>query len=132
MTSAQYKEVVSLRTVPVWLKADGKKIKVNAVLDDASTVSYVNEEVAGALGLYATYENVSVNVLSETVETFDSMPVSFTLDSCDGNLKVPFKALTCPRRVTGRYNIVDWQKFQKPLASLERLQVPRPSCWPDG
>ena len=102
---------MSLRTVPVWLKTNGKKIKVNAVLDDASTVSYVNEEVAGALGLSATYEKVSVNVLGEKVETLDSTPVSFTLESCDGNLKVPFKALTCSRRVTGRCKIVDWQKF---------------------
>ena len=65
LTSAQYQEFVSLRTVPVWLSAKGKKIKVNAVLDDASTVSYVNEEVAGALGLSATYEKVTVNVLTK-------------------------------------------------------------------
>ena len=93
LTSAQYKEVVSLRTVPaaVWLKSKGKKIKVNAVLDDASTVSFVNEEVVGALGLPATYEKVSVNVLNEIVETFDSMLVSFTLESFDGNVKIPFR-----------------------------------------
>ena len=130
LTSAQYKEVVSLRTVPVWLKANGKKIKVNAVLDDASTVSYVNEEVAGALGLSATYEKVSVNVLSENVETFDSMPVSFTLESCDGNLKIPFKALTCPRRVTGKYNIVDWQKFQSSWPHLSVCKFPDPAADP--
>jgi len=76
----------------------------------------VNEEVAGALGLSATYEKVTVNVLNENVETFDSMPVSLILKSCDGNVKVPFKALTCPRRVTGSYKIVDWQKYQ--------------DCWP--
>ena len=81
LTSAQYQEFVSLRTVPVWLSAKGKKIKVNAVLDDASTVSHVNEEVAGALGLSATYEKVTVNVLNENVETFDSMPVSLILES---------------------------------------------------
>ena len=86
LTSAQYKKVVSLRTVPVWLKSKGKKIKVNAVLDDASTVSYVKEEVAGALGLSAKYKKVSVNVLNENVDTFDSMPVSFTLESCDRNM----------------------------------------------
>ncbi|XP_015773982.1 PREDICTED: uncharacterized protein LOC107352153 [Acropora digitifera] len=73
LTSAQYKEVVS-----VWLKSKGKKIKVNAVLDDASTISYVNDEVAGALDLSTTHEKVSVNVLNENVETFDSMPVSLT------------------------------------------------------
>ena len=99
-TSAQYKAVVSLRTVLAWLKANGKKIKVNAILDNASTVSYVNEEVAVALGLSVTYEKVSVNVLSENVETLDSIPVSFTLEGCDGNLNVPFKALTCPRTIS--------------------------------
>ena len=69
LTSAQYKEVVSLRTVSDWLKSKGKKIKVNAVLVDASTVSYVNEEVAGALGLSDTYGELSVNVLNENIET---------------------------------------------------------------
>ena len=70
----------------MWLSAKGKKIKVNAVLDDASAVSYVNEEVARALGLSATYETVTVTVLNEDVETFDSMPVSLILESCDGNV----------------------------------------------
>lgn len=56
------------------------------------------------LALSARYEKVSVNVVSKNVETIDSMPVSFTLESCDGNLKVPFKALTYPCQVTGRYN----------------------------
>ena len=90
LTSAEYQEFVSLRAVPVWLSAKGKKIKVNAVLDDASTVSYGNEEVAGALSLSATYEKVTVNVLNENVETCDSVPVSLTLESCDGNVKGPF------------------------------------------
>ena len=130
LTSAQYKEVVSLRTVPVWLKSKGKKIKVNAVLDDASTISYVNEEVAGALGLSATYEKVSVNVLNENVETFDSMPVSLTLESCDGNVKIPFQALTCPRRVTGTYKIVDWQKYQSRWPHLSVCKFPDPAADP--
>ena len=130
LTSAQYKKVVSLRTVPVWLKSKGKKIKVNAVLDDASTVSYVNEEVAGALGLSATYEKVSVNVLNENVETFDSMPVSFTLESCDGNVKIPFQALTCPRRVTGTYKIVDWQRYQDRWPHLSVCKFPDPAADP--
>ena len=50
LASAQNHESVSLRTVPIWLSANGKKIKVNALLDDASSVSYVIEELAGALG----------------------------------------------------------------------------------
>ena len=56
-------EVVSFRTVPVWLKANGQKIRVNAVLDDASSTSYVSEEVARALGVSVPYEPVTVQVL---------------------------------------------------------------------
>ena len=119
LASAQNQENVSLRTVPVWLSANGRKIKVNALLDDASSVSYVNEELAGALGLSATYEQVVVNVLKESVETFDSMPVNMTLESCDGNVRLPFKALTCPRRVTGSYKAVDWSMFQDRWPNLQ-------------
>ena len=61
LMSAQYKEVVSLRTVSDWLKSKGKKMKVNAVLVDASTVSYLNEEVAGALGLSDTYGKLDIS-----------------------------------------------------------------------
>jgi hypothetical protein len=53
MTSCRVKtqpEAFSLRTVPVWVKARGKKLKVNAVLDGASNESFMNEEVAGLLG----------------------------------------------------------------------------------
>ena len=106
LTSAQYKEVVSPGTVSDWLKSKGKKVKVNAVLVDASIVSYVTEEVAGALGLSDTYGKLLVNVLNENIETFDSMLVSFTLESCDGNVKIPFQALPCPRRVTGTYKLI--------------------------
>ena len=124
LASTQHQDVVSLRTVPVWISANGKKIKVNALLDDASSVSYVNEELAGVLGLSATYEQVTVNVLNETVQTFDSMLVQMTLESCDGNVKTTFEALTCPRRVTGSYKAVDWSKFQDRWPLLRVCKFP--------
>ena len=111
LASVQNQEGVSLQTVPIWFPANGKKIKVNALLDDVSSVSYVNE-LAEALGLSATYEQVTVNVLNERVKMFDSMPVSMTLENCDGNVRLSFKALTCPRHVTGNYKAVVWSKFQ--------------------
>ena len=44
------------------------------------------------------------------------MPVDLVLESTDGNVKVPFKAFTCPRQITGSYNVVDWERRQQ--------------CWP--
>ena len=77
-------------------------------MDDASSVLYVNKELAGTIGLSATYKQVK-NV--ETFNSFDSMPVSMTLESCDGNVKLPFKVLNCLCQVTGNYK-ADWSKFQ--------------------
>ena len=44
-------ESYSLRTVPVWMKANGRKVKMNAILDNASNETFLNEEVAGVVGL---------------------------------------------------------------------------------
>ena len=53
MTSQEQaaQRVVALRTVPVVLQHGDKKVTVNALLDDASTRSYISTNVAGALGL---------------------------------------------------------------------------------
>ena len=42
---------VALRTVSVYLKNGDRKLKINALLDDASTKTYVNADVAAELGL---------------------------------------------------------------------------------
>ncbi len=109
-TAEKSEKSLSFRTIPVWIKANGKKLKVNAVLDDASSASYMNEEVAGALGLSVPYEPVIVQVLNDSVETFDSMPVDVSLESCDGNVEVQFSVFTCPRQITGKYRVVDWRR----------------------
>ena len=36
-------ESYSLRTVPVWMKANGRKLKINAILDDASNETFLND-----------------------------------------------------------------------------------------
>ena len=114
------------------MSANGKKIKVNTVLDDANTVSYVNEEVARLLGLSVEYQKISVKRLYENVETFDSKPVTcnFTLESFDGSVKLHFKALTCPHRVTGGYKIIDWQKYQSQWPHLIVCKFPDPAADP--
>ena len=42
---------IGLRTVPVILKNGERSLKINALLNDASTKSYINADVAAVLGL---------------------------------------------------------------------------------
>ena len=42
---------MGLRTVPVKVKNGDRRLTVNALLDDASTKTYINADVAAELGL---------------------------------------------------------------------------------
>ena len=81
------------------------------MLDDGSSSSYMNEDVAGALGITVPYEPVAVQVLNDTVATFDAMPVNVTLQSDDGR-NFSFSAYAGPRQITGKYRMVDWRRYQ--------------------
>ena len=85
-------EAFSLRTMPVWLKANDRKAKVNVMLDDGSNETFLNEEVAGVLGLRERYH--TANVLNNEVETFQSMPFDVTIESLDGEFSKDIKVKT--------------------------------------
>ena len=101
-----------MRTVPVWVKANGKKIKINAILDDASNETFLNEDVAGALAIQEPYEKIKVHVLSDSVETFESMPVTVQIESVGGQFCKDIRVRTCPRNITGNYRVKDWSAYQ--------------------
>jgi len=105
-------------TIPVWINANGKKVKINAVLDDASTGTFLNEEVTGALGIWSHYEKVTVSVLNETLESFDIIPVKVTLEIVDGRTSMDLNVHTCPRNVTGSYKVVNWNFVQEQAAAF--------------
>ena len=69
----------------MYIKSGGRKLKINALLDDASTKTYVNADVAAELGLHGHPQRVNVNVLNGQIETFETTPVEFILESLDGN-----------------------------------------------
>ena len=84
----------SLRTIPVWIKANGTRIKVNAVLDDASNETFLNEEVAGFLGLSGKWQDVQVHVLNDAVETFKSIPLQVEIESTDRQFSKEINVIT--------------------------------------
>ena len=64
---------LALRTVPVILKSLNRAIRVNALLNEASTKTYINADVASELGLQGISRKVTVNILKSQTETFERL-----------------------------------------------------------
>ena len=55
---------------------------------------------------------MTVRVLNETVESFDTMPVEITLESVDGQTSMALNVYPCLRSVTGNYQAVNWNLYK--------------------
>ncbi|CAB4042746.1 Nucleotide-binding oligomerization domain-containing 2, partial [Paramuricea clavata] len=91
---SQRQEFLAMRTVPVILTNGNRRMTVNALLDDASTKTYINADVAAELGLHGNPQRTNVNVLNGQIETFLTMPVEFKLESLDGKVNTTMEAYT--------------------------------------
>ena len=110
ITTDDYRsEYIALRTIPVIIRNGDRSLKVNALLDDGSTKSYINADVAAELGMQGKAEKVMVNVLNGHVETFESKQVEFQLESMNGSVNMTVNAYTA-NRVTGDMRVFDWNK----------------------
>ena len=72
---------IALRTIPAYLKNGNKKLKVNSLLDDASTKTYLNADVAAEMGLQGESKKVNVSVLNGQLKSFETTPVECTIES---------------------------------------------------
>ena len=117
------KGTTALRTIPVILKNGYRRLKVNALLDDASTQTYVNEDVAAELGLNGTFETIKVNVLNGDCKSFQTMPVEFGLESVNGDVDIRVKALTA-KKVTGNMKIIQWSQHADKWPHLKHINFP--------
>ena len=120
-------ESFSLRTVPVWMKANGRKVKINAILGDASNETFLNEEVAGVLGLQEPFQKVQVRVINDTVETFQSMPLKVEVEGVDGRFSKEISVKTSPQKVTGNYRVVSWSEHQNKWPHLTQCSFAKPA-----
>ena len=80
-------DFISLRTVLVVLCNDNIRMTVNGLLDDASTKTYINNDVAERLELKGIPKQVRVNVLNNHVRTFKTLPAEFNLESVNEKIK---------------------------------------------
>ena len=101
-------------------------MKVNAILDDASNGTILNEEVAGVLGLQEFFQKVQVHILNDSEETFQSMPLKIEIESFDGKFSKEISVKTCPQKVTGNYRVgpnIKLNGLTRPSAALPSPQT---------
>ena len=105
------------------LKNGDRSLKVNGLLDDASTNTYINSDVAAQFGLQSKMESVTVNVLNGQVKTFKTRPVNVELESLTDNVKLGITAYTATR-VTGTMAAFDWTEFTQRCSHLRHISFP--------
>ena len=106
-------QFVAMGIVAVYLEhcTENRNIKVNALIDEASSKSYLNSDIAAALGLSGTSEEMIVNVLNGNQTKFHTTVVDFKITSMDGEVSKAASAYTT-ERVTGDMNVVDWNLYK--------------------
>ncbi|XP_070547931.1 uncharacterized protein [Ptychodera flava] len=92
------------------------RITVNALLDDASTKTYVNADIAAELSIKGEPQRVDVNVLNGQIETCETMPVEVGLESVNGRVDMKVTAFT---------NVVDWSKYAGRWSHLDGISFPK-------
>ena len=118
---------IALRTIPVVLRSlkDRRKVTVNALLDDGSTKTYINADVASQLGLTGQTQEVTIDVLNGQSESFKTMPVDFMVESCDGGIRQHISAYTV-NKVTGDMQVINWAKHSSEWPHLHGIEFHRP------
>lgn len=114
---------VTLRTVTVILINRNRRVKVNALLDDASTKTYTNADVAAELGFHGQVKKVIVNVLNDNVESFETMPIKVGLESMKGQTDTTITAFAT-NRVTGNMKPINWKQHARKWEHLTGIQFP--------
>ena len=104
--------VTSIRTVPFQLSNGKRSLTVNALLDDASTHSYIANNVTAELNLVGSSMSLTTSKLNGQQETTHTVPVSCTLRSIDGATSTTLHACTI-EQPTGNMEVVDLHHLGK-------------------
>ena len=110
--------------MPVILSNCRNKLVVNALLDDGSTKSYVNSDVAFQLGSHGSVQRIQDGVLNGKLETLDVMPVELIVESLDGKVKDEVSMFTV-KQVTGGMKVVNCNKHK--WNHIKEITFPEPA-----
>ena len=93
-TGCQKLRCISLQVTPIIVENGSISLTINALLDDGSTQTYLNADIAAKLGLHGEIWISQVNVINGAVATFETVPVELTLRSMNGQVKTVIEAFT--------------------------------------
>ncbi len=117
-------EEISLRTVPCFVVNGERIMRIHTILDDCSTTSYINSDVAAELGLVCDTEDISVGVLNGKRSECSSGQVTFEIQSLDGRVKKSISAFLMDN-VTGQLQVKDWNKIKSQHSHLKNIPFPK-------
>ena len=98
--------------MPIIVESGSKSLIANVLLNDGSTQTYLNADIATKLGLHGEIWKSQVNVINGTVATFETAPVEFTLRSMNGQVNTVIEAFTI-NDVTGDLKTVNWKAINR-------------------
>ena len=102
---------------------------MNALLDEASSKSYLNSDVAAKRGLEGSPHELIVNVLNGHHTALDTSIVEFVIISLDGSTSETISACTT-ERMTGNMQVVDWNLYKSKWTHLQLIDFPEPGPRP--
>lgn len=116
------------------VERNGKlQLVINSLLDDASTKTYINSDVAFDLAMQGEVRNVTVNVLNGQENVSQTMPEEFQLSSVKGGQVLQYR----PSRLVESPEIYA-QGLEKASSEMETSErdtlpnlalVPLSICW---
>ena len=97
---------------------------MNTLLDDGSSRTYLNSDIAAELGLEGRPHEPTVNVLNDNQERLATSVVEFMISSLDEKVSKLASVYTA-ERVTGSMQVVDWSKHKHKWQHLKGIKFPQ-------
>ena len=93
-------------------------------MDDGSSKTYLNSDIAAELELGGSPHELTVNILNDNQEKFETTVVEFTISSLNGKVSKLASAYTT-ERVTGNMEVINWRQYQSKWIHLQGIEFPQ-------
>ena len=117
------RNTMSFMVVPVLLQSKNRQIRANALLDGASSTSYIRSNIADELELDGTTEMVETTVLGGNIVSSQQRQVTVNILSDDGSFTADVKAWT-QSTITAPQTVADWSAMKVNYPHLCKIPFP--------